>query len=61
MYVPDKYGQYLLSFVTKLCTVAPVYHINLSIMTMQQVLQPLERPVWDQDSMAASIFGHITS
>lgn len=40
---PDKYSQSLLSFGTKLCMVAPVYHIHFAIMTMQQVLQSLER------------------
>lgn len=61
MYALDKYSQSLLSFGTKLCLVAPVYHTHLTIMTMQQVLQSIERSVWDQDSMAASILGHIIS
>lgn len=43
LYAPGKYIQSLLSFGTKLCTMAPVYHIHLTIMTMHQVLLLVER------------------
>lgn len=57
MCAPVKNSHSLFSFGMKLSMAAPAHHVNLTVTTMLQVQQSLERSVWDQNSMSASTFG----